>query len=132
MTLVVLLQPNCLFISFFRIACVYTPSRNPGRDDFLVSCGLKVDPSIPTIVGGDFNALFNRQLDRRGSNAFDSSRESCASLCTLFNDCVVVDVWRYLHPQTVAFSWMRSDESLSSCIDFFWLFICMGSCCGIL
>lgn len=24
---------------FFRIACVYTPSRNPGRDDFLVSCG---------------------------------------------------------------------------------------------
>ena len=38
---------------------------------------------------------------------------------SLFSDCAVIDIWRYLHPQHCAFSWMRSDGSLSSCTDFF-------------
>lgn len=101
----------------FRLACLYAPNRNPERDDFFVSCGLKIDPSVPTVVGGDFNAVFDRRLDRRGSNVFDSSRESCISLRTLFSDCAMIDIWRYLHPDSVAFSWMRPDGSLSSRID---------------
>ena len=103
----------------FRIICLYAPNRNPERDEFFAACGLKIDPSIPIVVGGDFNALFNRLLDRRGSNIFNVSRESCAALSSLFNDCAMVDIWRYLHPQTVAFTWMRPDGSLSSRIDFF-------------
>ena len=52
----------------FTIICLYAPNRNPERDDFFASCGLQIDPSIPTLVGGDFNAVFNRHLDRRGSS----------------------------------------------------------------
>ena len=103
----------------FRIACSYALNRNPERDGFFASRGLQIGPSVPTLVGGDFNAVFNRHLDRRGSNSLDSSRESYASLCTLFSECAMIDIWRYLHPNCVAFSWMRPDGSISSRIDFF-------------
>lgn len=49
----------------FRIASLYAPNRNPQRDEFFVSCVPVVDPSVPTFVCGDFNAVFNRATDRR-------------------------------------------------------------------
>ena len=51
----------------FRVASLYAPNRNPQRDDFLMSCIPVIDPSVPTCVCGDFNAGFDRSLDRRGS-----------------------------------------------------------------
>ena len=101
----------------FRVACLYAPNRNPDRDDFLTSCTSKIDPSVPTVICGDFNAVFDRSLDRRGSNVCDTSRESCSTLASFFSDCCVADIWRICHPSTVGFSWMRSDGSLSSRID---------------
>lgn len=101
----------------FRVACLYAPNRNPDRDEFFASCTSLVDPSVPTVLCGDFNAVFNRSLDRRGSNIFDSSRESCSTLSSLFSDCCVADIWRILHPSLSAFSWLRSDGSLASRID---------------
>ena len=60
------------------------------------------------------------------------AHESCVTLKSLFDDCCVVDVWRALHPDISAFSWMRSDGALASRIDlvgcpYAWLH-CVESC----
>lgn len=82
----------------FCVGYLYALNRNSNRDEFFASCASSVDPSIPTVLCGDFNAVFNRLLDRRGSNVFDSSRESCSTLSSFFIDCCVADIWRIPHP----------------------------------
>ncbi len=103
----------------FGVACVYAPNRNPERDVFYDFCASKIDLSVPTLIGGDFNAVFDRALDRRGSNVSDISRESSVALASFFNNCCVADVWRHLHPSSVAFTWLKPDGSISSRIDLF-------------
>ena len=79
----------------------------------------QIDPSVATVVCGYFNTVFDRTIiDRRGSNSSDPSRGSSGSLLSLFRECGVVDIWRSLHPATIAFSWLRPDCALSSRIDF--------------
>ena len=100
----------------FRVVCLCAPNRNPARDDFFAFCESCVDPSVPTLLCGDFNAVFDQSLDRRGSNVFDTTRESCATLSALFDECCVA-VWRVLHPGQSGFSWTKSDGSFASRID---------------
>ena len=66
--------------SAFRTASVYAPTRNPKRDKFFTSCVDFADPSVPTILCGDFNVVFDRAKDRRGSNPAATVRESFVSL----------------------------------------------------
>ena len=103
--------------SIFRLVCLYAPNRNPDRDEFFASCASSVDPSVPTVICGDFNAVLDRSLDRRGSNPLDNSRESCSNLASLFSDCCVADIWQVLHPSVFGSSWSRRDGSLASRID---------------
>ena len=103
--------------SLFRLVCLYAPNRSPDRDEFFASCASSVDPSIPTLICGDFNAVLDRSLDRRGSNPLDNSRESCSTLASLFSDCCVTDIWRIFHPSVFGSSWSRHDGSLASRID---------------
>ena len=103
----------------FRVACVYAPNRNPARDDFFADVEARVDPSVPTLLCGDFNAVFDRLLDRVGSDPFYAVRESSASLSRLFSSCCVLDIWRHLHPSTNSFTWSRWNGLLSSRIDLF-------------
>ena len=44
----------------FRITSVYAPNRNPERNEFFTSCLDFADPPAPTILFGDFNAVFDR------------------------------------------------------------------------
>ena len=90
---------------------------NPDNDDFFQFVLDTVDPDIPTVICGDFNAVFSQPLDRRGPVSQNPAPDSSGSLQSLFNDCCIVDIWRYLHPNMAAFTWMRSDGTLSSRID---------------
>ena len=101
----------------FRVVCLYSPNRNPARDLFLEDLHLKVDLLIPTLLTGDFACVFDRALDRRGSDPSDSSRESSATLSHMFDVCCITDIWRYLHPSSPGFTWLRWDGSRSSRID---------------
>ena len=47
----------------FRVVSLYAPNRNPQRDDFFAYCASMIDPSVPTLFCGDFNAVFDRALD---------------------------------------------------------------------
>ena len=98
----------------FRVVSLYAPNRNPARDQFLELVPSWVDPAIPTVVCGDFNTVFDRSLDRAGSVASDTSRESSSTLSWLFDECCVVDAWRYLHPSSSGYTWMSPDGSVSS------------------
>ena len=42
----------------FLVCSLYAPNRNPDRDDFLIECADLVDPSVPTLLCGDFNTVF--------------------------------------------------------------------------
>ena len=75
----------------FRVCCIYAPNRNPARDQFFNDLRVKVDPSVPTMLCGDFNAVFDRSVDRFGSDPSDLSRESFSSLRDLFDACCTVD-----------------------------------------
>ena len=100
-----------------RIASVYAPNRNPERDEFFTSCLDFADSSVLTILCGDFNAVFNRAKDRRGPDPAITIRENFASLELLFREFCVLDVWRHLHPDLRAYTWLKPDGSLSSRID---------------
>ena len=103
----------------FRVVCIYAPNSNPERNSFLLSCADLIDPAIPTLLCGDFNAVWDRSKDRRGSSNDSTYHDSSASLHYLFSEACVFDVWRYLHPDTIAFSWTRHDGLLASRIDLF-------------
>ena len=47
----------------FRVYCVYAPNRNPAQDQFFDDLHSKIDPSIPTVLCGDLNKVFDRSLD---------------------------------------------------------------------
>lgn len=91
---------------------------NPQRDDFFEYVSSMVDLNLPTVLCGDFNAVFNRSTDRAGSDPLDTSRDSSVSLRAIFRDCCVTDAWRYCHPSSTAFTLRKSDGSLSSRTDF--------------
>ena len=76
-----------------------------------------VNPSVPTLLVGDFNTVFYRLKDRRGSDPLDSRHESSARLRALFDACCVVDIRRYLDPDSSNFTWTRWDCSIASHID---------------
>ena len=101
----------------FRIASVYAPNRNLERDEFVTSCLDFADQSVPTILCGDFNAVFDKAKDRRGSDPAVNIRESFVSLELLFREFFVLDVWRHLHPDLCAYTWLKPGGSLSFRID---------------
>jgi len=43
--------------SSFGLACVYAPNRNPERNEFFDFCVSELDPSVPTVICGDFNTF---------------------------------------------------------------------------
>ena len=101
----------------FRIFCLYAPNRNPARDQFIDNINPKVDPSVPTFLCRNFNTMFDRALERRGSEPLDSSRESTVSLRSLFDACCVLDIYRYLPPASPGFTWTKWNGALASRID---------------
>ena len=103
----------------FRVACIYAPNRNPARDTFFSDVEAHFDPSVPTLLCGDFNAVFDCLLNRVGSDPFDTACESSVVLSRLFSSCCVLDIWRYLHPSSNSFTWSRWNGLVSSRVDLF-------------
>jgi len=103
----------------FRLVTVYAPNRNPERDSFFEYVRGQMDALVPTIICGDFNTVWDRRVDRRGSDPTSTGRESSSVLHSLFQDIVAVDVWRKFHPATRSFSWTRPDWVIASRIDLF-------------
>lgn len=111
----------------FRSACICAPNQNPERNSFVTSCLDFVDMSVTTILWGDFNAVFDRTKDRRGSDPSVTVRESFVSLNLLFRECCAIDFWRHLHRNVHAFTWLKSAGSVFSQIDLIGYPCCLSS-----
>lgn len=101
----------------FCVCSLYAPNRNPDLDELLVDCAKLVDPSIPTLLCGDFNTVFDRLEDCCGSCPLDDSRKSTPLSTSLFSECCVADIWHLLHPSQPSFTWTRADSTIASRID---------------
>ena len=118
----------------FRVACVYAPKYVREKDIFFSDVASRVDPSVPTVIVGDFNTVFDRAIDRMGSVVGDVSRESSVALGRLFSDVCCINIWRYLHPSSSGFTWTKADGSLSSRIDLIgcpYIWVASVSACDI-
>ena len=100
----------------FRVVEVYF-NRNPERENFYTYVEDMVDPARPTILCGNFNAVFDRTTDRRGSNALGHSHDSCRAIRTLFLNCCVTEISRHLHSNKRGVSWCRWHGTIASRID---------------
>ena len=89
----------------FNVPCLYAPNRNLARDQSHV---------LDVVSCGDLNTVFDRGLDRFGSDMDDSSRESIPSLIRLFDSCVAVDIWLALHPSDRSSTWLRPNAAAVS------------------
>lgn len=110
----------------FHVCILYAPNHNPDCYQFLEDVPDRIDPSVPTLVVGNFNSVFDQSKDRLGSDPLDSSCESSARLVALFDACCIVNIWRYLHPDSSGFTWTRWDGSFASHIN-----LCGSLCLGI-
>lgn len=108
---------NFLFVIVLFVLPVCMCQITTPHDEFFDDISSMVDPTMPTILCGDFNTVFDRLLDQSGSVVEDRPRESTVALGRLFDSCCVLDIWWYLHSSSSAFTWSRWDGSMSSCID---------------
>ena len=81
----------------FRVISLYAPNTNPQRDDFFAYIASMVDLSMPSILCRDFNEVFNHHHDCVSPSTFVSAGDSSVSLQALFQECCVIDAWRYCH-----------------------------------
>ena len=68
----------------FHVVCLYAPNRNPARDDFFHFVSEHVDPGSPTVICGDFNAVFDRARDRCGFAPASFPRDFSRALLSFF------------------------------------------------
>ena len=128
MSQVVLSSARSLFMALLFAYCVSMPLIITHFMTFFNGISHSVDPSVPTVLCGDLNTVFNCFTD-------DTSQESTPVVIHLFDSCCVVDIWRYLHLTSSSFNWSRWNGSFASCIDLLGcanLWVSLVSSCGVL
>ena len=56
----------------FRVVSLYAPNCNPATNKFLEQIADELHPTVPTLLCGDFNTVFDRSVDRKGSDSSDT------------------------------------------------------------
>ena len=134
MTVVLSSWPNSKFVNLSFVLLVCMLQIEIWRElNFFCYASSAIDPSIPTVVCSDFNAVMDWSLDRLGSSTFNISQESCDVLSALFYNCAVFDAWRYLHSDTGFFVVssrrtnfvtnrpLRLSVLMASCVEVLWV-----------
>lgn len=101
----------------FSICSIYAPNQNAAKHTFFLEVTDYFNPSVPTLVLGDFNSVFRRDLDRSGASDLNTSRDSSQELSDLFKTFSVVDIWRLQHPSEKSFTCANASGLISSRLD---------------
>ena len=110
---------ECTFVqqqTSFRVFSVYAPNGVRERGGFFRSVCDRADPAVPSFLCGDFNAVFDEAVDRRG--AATPLAASSLDLRDLFDQFGVEDIWRAMHPSVPGLTWHRPDGSHAARLDY--------------
>lgn len=106
----------------FQLANIYGPNKKQDGIEFFASLLPLLDPTLQTILCGDFNTVVDASIDRRGCNASSPWAYNWPStLANLTSEMDLHDIWRLRHPTRQEYTWHRPDGSQASRLDMFWL-----------
>ena len=106
----------------FQFVNVYGPNQKQPGVTFFQSILPLVDPSLPTIVCGDFNTVVDTTIDRIGCNPHSPWAYNWPhTLAALTTNLDLVDIWRQRHPHERAYTWTRVGGQVGSRLDMYWI-----------
>ena len=71
---------------------------------------LELEDNCEVIIGGDFNVIFDAELD--GTGGKPKVRESCKKIEDLFSSYDLTDIWRIRNPDTKRFTWRQKNPTI--------------------
>lgn len=83
----------------------------------ILKCWLNKFTNAKLLLGGDFNSIFDANLDKWPPDHSGRTNTNLKSFMDRFN---LVDIWRVKHPDNRSFTWSNKTGSAQSRIDF-WL-----------
>ena len=108
--------------SVMQLVIVYGPNQKRLGEDFFHSLIPVLDPTLSTILCGDFNTVPDPVLDRFGCNPNSPWAYLWpSSLSLLTSSCDLVDIWRLRHPAERDYTWRRPNGTQGSRLDMFWV-----------
>ena len=108
--------------SSFQVLAVYGPNQKRPGEEFFASLLPLMDPTLPIVLCGDFNAVVDPYLDRFGCNPESPWAYNWpSSLSTLIDRYDLIDIWRKQHPEERSYTWRRANGSQASRLDMFWI-----------
>ena len=109
----------------FLFVNLYAPNKTYEQSTFfeeiseeLDNFSLAEDCNIVTVIGGDFNVIFDPDLDGRGGNPKRKESVKCIDNLCLAND--LIDIWRIRNPKVKRFTWRQKTTVIQRRLDF-WL-----------
>ena len=71
------------------------------------------------IIGGDFNPLFDAQIDKKGGlpKMHNRTRRTVGEISENLD---LVDAWRLLNPDTCRYTWCQKQPEVHFRLDFSW------------
>ena len=106
----------------FQVLAVYGPNQKRPGEEFFASLLPLIDPTLPIVLCGDFNAVVDPFLDRFGCNPESLWAYNWpSSLSTLVDRYDLIDIWRKQHPEDRSYTWRRANGSQASRLDMFWI-----------
>ena len=105
----------------FALYNIYAPVRCKVNEqleflDFIKNVYMQND-SLYTIMGGDFNTVFNVTLDKQGGNLVDCTNKYTDELLSFIDSHDLVDAIRYLNPDKKIFTRIQRSPPVLSRID---------------
>ena len=107
----------------FLLINLYAPNKTNEQSTFfeeiseeLDNLSLAVDCNI--VIGGDFNVIFDPDLDGNGGNPKRKESVKCIDNMCLTND--LIDIWRIRNPNVKRFTWRQKTPVIQRRLDF-WL-----------
>ena len=105
-----------------QLVIVYGPNQKRLGEDFFHSLIPVLDPTLPTVLCGDFNTVPDPVLDRFGCNPHSPWAYLWpSSLSLLTSSCDLVDIWRLRHPDERDYTWRCPNGTQGSRLDMFWV-----------
>ena len=106
----------------FLLINIYAPNKCAEQSEFFKSISNEINTCVTLdcsiVLGGDFNVIFDPELD--GSGGIKKKKESVKNLEDICLEQDLVDIWRIRNPRERRFTWRQKSPVIQRRLDF-WL-----------